>query len=237
MTLTGCLLVAGLLFQGPGLSRNRHMAPLSQYLSLSLNSARGTYHRGEALRLRVTARNTSEVPVTAFLGFQPWFGRTTVYYRVGGTGEFVALDVNAQMPPATPDLRLRVAYEGPTRKTLYPGQQHSLEFSISVVVDNAARRFVLDRPGRYEFKVRHADTPDDPNGVLESDVLTVQVLEPPASEREAQAAYTPDLAAVASGGPPSPQVMRAAAAFLERFPDSMYCEPLKTELWRWLGTA
>jgi hypothetical protein len=237
MTVMHWLAIVGMLFQGLD-SRGRHTAPLADHVRLSLSSEREGYCRGEALRLRITAKNTSEVPVTAYFpGLNPSFGRAKVYSRHGGATQFSELDLLAEMPSTIPDyLRVRRTVRGPERKTLHPGQQHDVEASISFVVENGARRFVLDQVGRYEFKVRYADTPIelDPNGVLESDILTVEVVEPPASERDAQAAYTPELAFVAHARPGSlsPEQTRAAAAFIERFPDSRYTRPVKEGLLR-----
>jgi hypothetical protein len=237
MTVIHWLAILGMLFQGLD-ARGRHAAPLADHVRLSLSSERDAYYRGEALRLHITAENTSEVPVTAYFpGLNPSFGRAKVHSRHGGATQFRELDLLAEMPSTIPDdFRLMKTVSGPERKTLYPGQQYGVEALISFVVENGARRFVLDQVGRYEFKVRYADTPIelDPNGVLESDVLSVEVVEPPASERNAQAAYTPELAFVTSAraGSLSAEQTRVAAAFVERFPDSRYTPPVKTGLLR-----
>jgi hypothetical protein len=87
--------------------------------------------------------------------------------------------------------------------------------------------------------VKYVDTTSrDPNSLLESNVLHVEVVPAPGHEHDAQAAYTPDLAYVAQytwgGAVLSPEREQAAADFIQQFPDSRYTVSVKNGLESWL---
>lgn len=223
------LLAVTILLQGLDPGGLRHTQPLRDYLTLSVTADRTTYYTGELMRLQITAKNTGQVPVTAFLLLNPSFAESQASYRQGNA--------------AFQDLGFlrwkQFSYMG-RRRTLQPGQEYSVDSELSVTAYEAgARAFLLDRPGRYEFRVHYSDTPLDPNGVLDSNILAVDVVDSPAEEATARAAYTPDLAYVAQFQKGrsylSPAVTEAAADFIERFPDSRYVLPVRDGLRRSLS--
>jgi hypothetical protein len=225
MMLPTVWLAANLLFQGLDQRGTQHTAPLSQYVKLSLATDRDAYYRGELLRLTITAENVSQIPVTAYLTLDPRFGKAKVFYRRVGA-QFVELK----------SLRQGGLRYAEPRCTLGPSERRSIETDVSVTsLPPEGRQLVLDSVGRYEFKVVYLDTPDDPaNGALESPIIPVNVVDAPANERAAQAAYTPALAYAAQFKAHwsflTPAETQAAADFIQRFSQSRYAPPVKQGL-------
>jgi hypothetical protein len=90
--------------------------------------------------------------------------------------------------------------------------------------------FVLDTPGRYEFKVLYRDAPEQPNAVLESNVVSLDVVDIDGPDRPAMTAYSKELALIAEGDarwPTTADSVKKALAFIEEFPDSPYAEQLR----------
>jgi hypothetical protein len=221
-----CIAIQGLAPERPFY----HTAPLEDYLTLSLGADRETYYVGEVLELSLTAANVSDVDVTAFLNLRPANRYVEVYYRTNG-GELARL---AELP-------WKVG-RGTIEQTLEPGGTFTVKDRLAVTVLSVGpTAFLLDEPGSYEFWVRYIDTtPVDPNSTLESDVLTVNVIPPPAHEGSAFADYTPELAYVAQyhAGRTylSPEVVDAAAELIERHARSRYAPPVKDAVVAWAAS-
>jgi len=223
-----CVAITIALAQGLSGRPPRHSAPLGDYVTLSLAADRDTYYVGETMLLTITAENTSDVPVTAVLRVHPVCSRAEIYYRRDG-GEFSHLAGLS-----------RHGCQGRGPRVVAPGEKVRAEAALSVRDHVGPMRFLFEQPGTYEFKMHYLDTtPLDPNANLESNVLAVHVVEPPASEEDAFRDYTPDLANVAQLSIGSteltPEVVRAAAEFIERHYDSRYAPLVKDGLRRWLG--
>jgi hypothetical protein len=204
--------------------------PLRDEVTLSVATDRSSYYRGERLRLSLSARNVTDHDVWALLHLDPTTGGTQVFYRPPGATAFSRLRCF-----------LDAAGEGSVaaRRLAAGGEiSHHVDLSLTAL-NRAAQELLLDRLGIYEFRVTYVDWGDDPNAVLESNTVAVEVVDAPAGERAAQAAYTTDLAYLAQVTDASrtfvrPEGMIAAAAFVERFPHSRYVDPVRTGLLKWL---
>src|SRR5262245_57731397 len=215
--------------QGLAGSPPRHTTPLKDQVALSLSADRQIYFVGELVRLSIRAKNTSSRPVSAFLALHPVREDVEVLARKAGI-PFARL---TDQP-----WKRRHSAEG--CRTLQPSDEVVADADLSVIaVEADAPAFLLSEPGRWEFMVRYRDTSQDANGVLESQILAVDVIDPPAEEAAAAIAYTPDLAYVAQfyvgRSYLSPEVTRAAADFIGRFPPSRFAPPVREGLRRSLA--
>jgi hypothetical protein len=221
--VTMCALLQGLDQRGL-----RHTAPLSEHVRLSVAADKGAYYPGELLRLTIAAENTSDSPIQGWFSLALYKGDVRVFYRRAG-GTFVEFE----------GLLRKGLYGGRGPRTLKPKEKVTTLAEIAVTnLPSGRRAFILDATGSYEFKATYIDTPEDPvNGLLESEVVTVDVIEPSSSEREARAAYSSNLAYVAVSDPDynviSAAEIEAAAEFIRRFPESRYTAPVKAGLRRW----
>jgi hypothetical protein len=211
--------------------------PPLEPLRVSLSSDRATYYRGEAVKLRIRITNTSDVAVpTSWWDLDP---RNTesqgqILWRRPGVATFIELDLRSQVP--SPQVALRgprgiVSYKAMTR-TLNPGQSLDAQISVAYTVRNGSPHFVLDEAGKYEFQVRGVAQPRH-GTVVESDILSIRVVETDRSERDAETSYAPPLAYFAyrrPGLPASAEEIDAAAAFIDRYPGSRYAAAVRASL-------
>ena len=224
------LLAVLIALQGPVKCQLEHLTPLRDRVSLTLTADREEYYVGEVMRLTITAKNTSASLVAAFLELRPLGGLAEVWYRRPGASEFVHLSDLYSHGRGMSALECH---------NLAPGEEYSYRTILSLSKISKAPRYLLfDTPGTYEFMVRYHDTVRDPNGVLESNVLGVDVSQPPAHETRAFEDYTPDLAHVAQyhrgRTSLSPESFRAAVDFISRHADSRYTPPVRAGLQGWL---
>jgi hypothetical protein len=229
------LILFGVLLQGLD-ANGRHTVPLKDHIRLTLTADGAPYYRGEPLRLRATALNTSHIPVTSmFPGLDPVaFTQATLFVRRGRASAFQKVDLHPRPSTSSPYPAMTDCKRGPEPKTIHPGQRYEDDFFIPFLVENGARRFMLNDVGRYEFKLRYDPTYEDPNGILESNALVVHVVEPPAAERAAVAAYTVELAGIAwdsLGWSLTEEQTRKAVAFIQRFRSSRLSPPLRDSLY------
>jgi hypothetical protein len=224
---TASTLILLLAAQQPDPETGRQVSPLREFVTMTLAADRQTYYRGERMRLTVAVRNTSDQAVAGYFELAPGLGLAQVFYKADA-GEFRELQCF---------LSPRGSF-GLTLRSLGVGEEISEEVDVSVATLDPPT-LLLDRLGGYEFRVVFDDGPRDRNARLESNVVSVEVVEAPASEREAQAAYTPTLAYLAQvpSGPDAfvtPESMAEAAAFVERYRQSRYAGPVKDGLLKWL---
>jgi len=194
--------------------------PLSDKLSLSLSSQQTTYYAGETLRLHLTLRNFSDTPVLGYFVLAPSAGKTVVSYRAG-TSPFVEL------------LHLDDGYNSVQPLTMVD-PEGSLEEEFKIAFEPTTGLPFLNQTGEYAFQARYRDF-DFPNAVLFSDTLHITVVDPPADQQEALAAYRSGVAFFAefhsAKHNATPAQIQTAASFLEAYPDSLYWKDVRAGLW------
>jgi hypothetical protein len=198
-------------------------------VSVTLSTDRQTYYLGERIRLTLRITNVSNETVKGHFAVRPGLGPTRLYYRTDGGGY-----AELRCFP-TPPGRI-----GLKRRTIGVGEKLVNEIDLSVATLEPLA-LLLDRLGRYEFHVVVEDVPEDDNARLQSNSVSVDVVEAPPEEREAQGSYTPRLAYLAqiADGPDAfvtPESMAEAAAFIDRHRRSRYARPVKEGLLKWLKT-
>jgi hypothetical protein len=227
-------LVLGMLF-AVGLARaehpsiKRHERPLSDDVVISLSSDALECSVFEPLALRVNLRNLGREPAIGYFSLDPAFGWLKIYYR-RPRGELHQLEY----PALKLGLLQRVALK------LGPGEDYS--YPLTHAFDPIAHRFVFDEPGEYALNVVYEDIRGDPNGVLESGFLTVQVLAAPKAEQAALRDYSQEkigLLLQFTGFRYSigREGVGAARTFLDEHPDSLYATHVKAGLERILRLA
>lgn len=196
--------------------------PLGEQVTFSLTSDRDAYYVGEPIRLVLTLKNVAGQAIPGYFAISPLSPKAELRYRHVG-GSFTAFPYPGR----------RGGYVD-VSQTLRPEEEVS--GAVTLAFDPSRQARVLDRPGRYEFQVIYDDIPSDRGSRVESNVLVVDVDPAPDSEREALAAYSKDLVELAQYEPRwsrlSPEVLRHAADFAERFPGSVYAEHVRKGLHR-----
>jgi hypothetical protein len=200
--------------------RAHYPRPQSEQVALSLASDRSSYYVREPIRLKLTLKNVQGKPVHGFFIANPLSPKAEIRYRRIGSSFGV--------------------FPYPGRKGGYVDSpamlrpEEELTGEETLTFDSTRQAFVLDEPGEYEFQVIYRDAPQEPNALLESAVLAVQVQPAPDSERGALAAYSKDLAILAQFNPRwtyvSPEVIHLAVEFLDRFPSSPYAHSVRSGL-------
>jgi hypothetical protein len=193
----------------------------------TLSTDRVAYYVGERMRLSLTFRNVSDQNVRGYFDTRPGLGPTNVLYRVGA-GEFTVLNCFPTPP----------GHVGPNERTLGTNQEMTQYVDLSLMTLGPPT-LLFDRLTRFEFYAVFVDAPGDPNSRLESNVVSVDVVEAPAEERAAQADYTPWLAYLAqvsydTGVYMTREIMAEATTFIERHPRSRYVGPVRAGLLMWL---
>jgi len=198
----------------------RYERPLGDQISLSLATDRSSYYVGEPVKLRLMLKNIQQKTVRGDFRLDPVLGMTEVYYRKGDSA-FARLKY----------LYVPGDYVGSV-KVLKPEQEITGE--VVLAFDPARQQFILGEAGSYEFQIIHRDAPDEPNAVVTSNAVRVEVAPPPGGEQEALASYSRELAMLAQFDPGrsyvAPEHIKAAAQFLERFPNSPYALRLREGL-------
>jgi hypothetical protein len=221
MILSRCLIVVSVAAAGiPVLAQD---APLNEHVSLTISTEREAYFQAEVVRVRLTMKNTSDTRVEGFFQLDPREGQAEVYHRPPG-GTFGRLDLEFSRGDTMVE-----------RAGLNPGEVRLFEVRLSLTSPKRGEgEFVLDDVGTHEFRVIYRDAPDDPTSVIKSNVISVQVVAPPPEEQEAYSSYTPDLGYVAvfqwGQSYLTPEETKAAADFIQRFPNSRYTPLVRTGL-------
>jgi hypothetical protein len=211
----------------------RHEKPLADQVELSVSADRDGYYVKEPLRLKVAIRNSGDAAVRGHFYLEPSMGFAEVTYRKVGES-FIRFSYPVQPDVVKGNLVMRVITDrevGP--KILKPREASSYETVLAF--DAGTHRFVLEEPGEYEFKVVYRDVPNDPNSLLESNVVRVDVVPIPAGERAAGAEYTEEMASLAQFDGArynllGRDALRHAARFLDRYPHSPFSEKLREGL-------
>jgi hypothetical protein len=191
--------------------------PLRDHVTLGLLNERPRYSVHEPLPLRLIATNQSATPVRGYFLLSPATWRSEVYYRLNRS-RFTRLGyLNEDADTVEPFRTLRVT------------EEVAIEFVLAF--DPARNQFVLDSPGSYEFKVLYRDAPEQPNAVLESNIVSLDVVDISGSNQQALASYSKELALIAQQDPrrwpTTADTVKKALAFIEEFPDSPYTEHLR----------
>jgi hypothetical protein len=200
----------------------RHEKPLADNVTLTLAADRSSYYVGEPLSLEISVTNVGDKPVRGCFMIDPATHKAEVYYRSPGSdlSRLKYLDLQHDYVESL--------------RTLKPGEEEKV--SVVVGFDPAQQTLILEKPGEYEFQVVYRDIPKEPNGVLRSNVVRVQVSDVPEAEREAFTSYSRDLAMLAQFDPrrsyAGPEAIKTAVDFLDRFPNSPYSGHLRHGLER-----
>lgn len=212
----------------------RHERPLADSLELSVSTDRTAYYAKEPVRLTITIRNQGSDPVRGFFYLEPSKGLTEIYYRRAGS-PFTRFAYPT--PPGTiagTAIMHVIIDDFLTPRMLKPAEAASYE--TVTALDAATHAFVLQEPGEYEIKVIYRDLPNDPNAVLSSSAVTVQVSAASDWEYQAATEFSEEIALLAQFDPHRYNPFAAetaghAARFLERHPGSVYAEHLRQGLW------
>lgn len=220
-----------------GLSSAAVLVPDEAIVKVALESDRPTYHVGEALSLTLTVRNEGATPVFGHLRLAPYhpdWAKTAVleYARRDATAsnwtEFVG---------SVPGIEFKCLEFSPGE--LAAGKH--VQSRLLVSLNPKDGQLVLSTPGDYEIRWRTRGihtTPGVSSKELGPDISVsayVRVLPVPPSEMAAFGVYLAGgLARVAQYDPQyceiTPEQIRAAAQFAERFPDSLYTATLRQPL-------
>lgn len=228
MTLS--LLVAVLEVAQLSQSGYRHLTPLRNTVTLSLTTDRASYYPGELITLKVEARNVGDSPMTCFLSFSTAKRGFTVLHRNPGS---TFQPISGLVDP--------VAHWATPPQTLQAGDAVNALLPVAVTAPwnrTQVGDAILASVGPHAFKILYSDTPDDPNGLLESQVVTVDVVSPGGDDALAAQVFTPGLSYITQldlgDGFLSLSLQAEAEAFLRRFHESRYAPPLKSRLKSWL---
>lgn len=212
----------------------RHLTPLRDSVKLVLTTDRDSYYPGELFSIRIVATNISGQPVEGYFTFS----------TVMGDAELLHASPGSVLQPISG--LIHHTEQGPLRsrgrrEILQPGKSSAGTLVVSVTdpwkrppnVGDA----ILQGIGTHRLSFRYADT-REPNGVLEAETITVEVVSPPDEEAAAAAAYTPSFGYIAQldwgEGFLSLPLQAAAEEFIQNFPNSRYTPPLKSGLRNWL---
>jgi hypothetical protein len=220
--MTGAILVSALLLAATPDVRTRYAKPLSDQATLSLTSDRETYYVGEPISLTMTMKNTGARPLQGFFAINPLAPKTQLRYRKEGAS------FNVFPYPGR-----RGGYVD-VPQTLGPEEEKS--GTATLAFDPGRQVPLLEHPGHYEFQVTYDDIPSDANSRIESNILAVDVQQTPDNEREALAAYSNELAGLAQfearWSYASPELVKRAVEFADRFPSSLYAQHVRNGLRR-----
>src|SRR5574341_41589 len=146
-------------------------------VSLTLSTDRGTYFVGEPVWLRGTVRNEGSERSAGYFALAASEQRTFIFYSRQGSPRH--------------RFRTRRLHEElmrfvPAFIRLDPGNAHISH--VVMAYDPERQALVLDQPGQYDFQIscrcfRAEQT------MLESNIVTVHVVDPPAGERGAFREY------------------------------------------------
>lgn len=190
----------------------RHAKPLADGVEFAVSAERLSYYVGEPLTLRVTLRNTRQGPIKGYFDLDPAGTGLEILYRKGTSG-FEKIG----RPTPGGDIIQR-----PT--VLEAGSEVSRE--IRLAFDHSRKRLVFWEPGLYEVKAVYRDMPNDPNSLLESNAITIQVAAPSGQDKAALDSFSRDLVLLsefdAGHSHAGPEIIKAAVEFLERFPVGPY---------------
>jgi len=205
----------------------RHVTPLANEVRLELRVDQNPVLVGDRVAMRIVATSIASQPITALLPLDPLLGSLMIEYRLDD-GPFQWLRL---IEPSGD-------FGGGGPQVLRPGQAVEYVEWLSVPTPyKRPYRHLFEVPGRYEFRATLRDVPNDPNGIVISDVLSLSALAVPTQEAEAFAAFTPELARFSDFSalrPVPAEVPAAAEAFIAAFPDSRYAANAREGLRRYL---
>jgi hypothetical protein len=217
----------------------------NQALRFTLSAEKPTYFVYEPIVLDMIVINTGQQPIRGdFETLSFGSKELKLYYRKKG-GEFseyfsVRLWL-AQGDDYVPGIR--------EKPTLEPGDQKStrgmLLYNIALE-EGRNPQFVFNEPGEYEFKATYYYILGNPSKILESDVSSVTIVNPPKAERKALALWARKEVAyivqddiwMASAwrGDVSPvEAFKRLEMFVQQFPKSVYAVHAREAQARWLG--
>jgi len=196
-------------------------------LTVTLTAERPAYYVGEPVRLMLVVRNESEKPLAGF--FAAVRGKAAIHWRRPG-GSFARWIARAKEG----DGRRAGINIVRTPVVLEANQEQTSRLTVATHGDG---RVALEHPGQYEFKVITHPAPRNPDLAVESNTVVIRVDPVPDSQRQAFAEYAESGlgAIVQSAGwvaERNPAAVRAAAAFVDRYPHSPYAEEVRKELVR-----
>jgi hypothetical protein len=219
MTATLLGMVLGSSLQG-AFTGATHDRPLRDRVALALTSERSTYYVGEVVHLRVSLHNFSSEAVLGAFTLPPVVGKTRVLYQRDDAPFAELSHLDARHDSFQEIVRLA------------PDQTISHDFVVAY--NGAPEALLFSEAGDYRFMVRYRDL-DGPNALLVSEPLGVTVVNAPADQEAALAAYRQGLAFFAQPFPrhrgPSTAQIQAAAQFLESWPESLYSAGVRNGLY------
>jgi len=197
-------------------------------VQLSLSIEATNHYIGEPVRLRVTMKNIGSTPVLGYLTALPYRGTTELYYRQP-SGEFRRF-VTHEMGEEEKNVHV-------TPEALEPEAEHTSE--VTLAFDPQLGTAVLNGPGQYEFKAVYRGIRRIGGKPIESNVVAVTSVAPPAEHVEAMKHYTATgLPQVAQFDPLTTILDRAAVSaaseFVDRYPDSPYAAGVRQGLLQYL---
>jgi len=206
---------------------SRYPGPVRSELTLSLESEPRQVHVGEPVDLTVRLKHTGKTALWGGFELSPLAKLMHVQVRKAGQ-DF--REVVQPYTPSEPRSGALVACFDVAPRQLRPGDE--LVAAIVLGVDRDERKIVLDEPGRYDLRIRLQDNPRNPNRLLLSNVVTLHVLPVPPEEKAAQTALSADILVTlqAEPGLVTATQIRGAAAFADRFPQSLYAKRVRRGL-------
>lgn len=203
-------------------------------LTITLSANRLSYFVGEPVGLTVRIKNDGDAPVKTFVGISP--PKNEIYYR-RGDGPPRSLSPyryeKARKRLLLDEIRL---LQLPTR--VKAGEELTDPPAI-LVLDPESEEWIFGQPGDYDFWVVCHPSAGDPPFELKSNVVTVQVEEPPAAHRAAFEAYRAGQLARVIDSPMSfatdKEMVKTAQDFLAQYPSGPYSEPLQVAFIHLLG--
>lgn len=198
----------------------RHSTPLASEVAFALSSQKALYLVGEGLSLTFAVNSIVDFPIRAGLDLNPLLGAARLYCR-RGSADFVKVPLYERYRDIA----------GDELRPLNPGDVRRFSFTVAIADRVAAiGRFLLHQPGVYQCRVSYADTGDDPNGLLESNVITFDVTSPTGADLEALGALSPEMACLAEVKTAcfvSPASVSLADQFLRDHGTSLYAPAIR----------
>ena len=208
---------------------SRHSTPLASEVVLVLSSGKASYVVGEGLSLTFAVNSIVDFPIRAGLDLNPLLGAAVLRCRRDANefGKIPLFDRSRDI-------------EGEPLVPLNPGDVRRFSFTVAVA-DRFAQplRFLLDQPGVYQCRVNYADTGKDPNGLIDSNVITFSVVMPTGADLEAFGALNPEMACleeVKTSCFVSPLAVSLADAFLTNHGTSTYAAAIRYGLGGYLSS-
>jgi len=196
----------------------RPAAPLADQLRLTITAHRPRYVVGEPLRLQLSLRNTGADPARGYFVLDPGSGELEIWFRLNGA---------AWRRLGRPVLW--GCFLHPT-KTLAPGAELCEE--VVLAFDHARQLPLFFEPGCCDIRALYQDVVLDENAALASNTVTVHVGRP--HDRAGWTALTRELALLteSDGRYVTSRTTKAAARFLDQFPEAPYAPYLREGLER-----